>query len=158
MHTHPCVPFFLCPQSPCGRGLICDREVKADSEYKFDLPSPVWIRQACSLRNTISKLCWVSFWIPNITLKFTLLKNQALQTSFPWKERSLSFFPQRRMRNTTLSHLLPGCFGASFLACPPSSTSSCLPETPPLLLNWQLWRKSGSSLCRLKGEIETCRF
>lgn len=101
MDTHPCAFRLLSPHRAFGQGKgICDREVNADSEYKSDLPSPAWVRQTWSLKSTISKLCGISFWIPKITPKFTLLKNQALQTSFPWKESSLSFLPQNNMRNT----------------------------------------------------------
>lgn len=102
-HGRTLLDFFFLFRVPVAGGEInCDQEINDDSKYKYDLSGPVWVRQTWSLKNTISKLCWIPFWIPKITPEFTLLKNQAPGTSFSWKEWSLSFLPQN-MRNSTWS-------------------------------------------------------
>lgn len=60
----------------------------------------MWARQPCDLRNTVSELCWLSFWIPKVTPRFTWLKNQA--SGYPFLERSDPCHSSLKIRWETL--------------------------------------------------------
>lgn len=74
----------------------------------------MWVRKTWSLKNTISKLFWISFWTPKITPQFTLLWGH------PFLEKRDPCHSSLKIRWGRLLDLLPSCFWVSFLAFPPN--------------------------------------
>lgn len=111
-HTPGCIFSPVSPHSTFGRvKTICDREVNADSEYKFDLTKPCLSKaDLLSQKHNFQALLNVLLnSYDNAKVRFA--EEPSATDILSLKRKIPSFLPQRNVRNTTVSpHLLPSCF------------------------------------------------